>query len=198
MASVVIAGAIAGIIGVVLLILLIKKIRNSRNENEEETRSENKNELSDEENQKTEETKLDNQIEKIKETSNAAVDTVDETNDKVLTTTVSDQPKMCFVQADIEPEAESESENEKSEKLSEKEEINDKKYDQLYHSCKDSSINENFPISKKTVKILYNENYTSIEQVRVENVNLNKQKMQPEMSKGSVALVPLNHVNKIS
>ena len=41
----------------------------------------------------------------------------------------------------------------------------ERKYELLVASCQDSSIHDNFPISKQTMHVLHNENFTSIEQV---------------------------------
>ena len=41
----------------------------------------------------------------------------------------------------------------------------ERKYELLVGSCQDSSIHDNFPISKQTMHVLHNENFTSIEQV---------------------------------
>jgi len=40
----------------------------------------------------------------------------------------------------------------------------ERKYELLVASCQDSSIHDNFPISKQTMHVLHNENFTSIEQ----------------------------------
>lgn len=48
----------------------------------------------------------------------------------------------------------------------------ERKYELLVASCQDSSIHDNFPISKQTMHVLHNENFTSIEQFYLLNNQL--------------------------